>query len=134
MNRTFSKCTLLVSLCCLSIAGLAQTAKDTLPVTLQFDRKNPSLNFAAQEIRRALTDKAIKVVERNLEEAANDGIVIVLTESREAAAKWQVAPLKFNDTQSYAIRARTTVKQRIYVVLGADAPPGLVAFGVATGC
>ena len=121
MNRIFSKYALLVGLCCLSLAGLAQTAKDSLSVTLQFDHRNPSLSFAAQELRRALTDKDIKVVERNLDEAVNDGTVIVLTEARDAAAKWQVAPLKFNDAQSYAIRARITGKRRIYVVLGADA-------------
>lgn len=121
MNRIFSRYILLVGLGCLSLAGQAQTAKDTLLVTLQFERGNPSLSFAAQELRRALTDQAIKVVERNLDEAASSQTVIVLTEERDAAARWQVAPLKFNDAQSYSIRVRGNGKQRTYVVLGVDA-------------
>ena len=111
---------LTVSLCCLTFAGLAQPTKPTDSITLQYDRKIPQLNFAAQEIRRAMTDRAIKLVERNLGEAPNDGTLIVLA-TGEPASKWQVAPMKFNVAQSYSIRSRTAGKQRTYVVLGADA-------------
>ncbi len=121
MKKNFLKSILLVGLCCLSFAGQAQSVKEATSVALQLDRKHPSHSFAAQELRRALNDRAIKVVERNLDEAASEGTVIVLAEARDAAAKWQVAPLKFNEAQSYSIRTRINGKQRIYVALGADA-------------
>ena len=110
---------LLVIVCCLSMSGLAQTKSQS--VTLLYDRKVPQLSFAAQEIRSALTGRAVKLIERNLDETVSEGTVIILAHTGEAATKWQVAPPKFTDAQSYSIRQRATGKQKIYIVLGADA-------------
>ena len=126
MNKTISKCLLAISLGCLALTGLAQVKRgrvNAAQVALHLDRNIPQLAFAAQEIQRALADQSVNVVARNLEDTAPDQTVIVLvagTQTQAAVVQWQVAPLKFNDAQSYAIRVRATGKQRIYAVLGAD--------------
>jgi alpha-glucuronidase len=106
------------------VAASAQPRNTTAKVALHLDRRIPQLAFAAQEIQRALADQSVNVVARNLADAAPDQTVIVLAagaQAQAAVAQWQVAPLKSNDAQSYAIRVRAAGKQRIYVILGADA-------------
>jgi hypothetical protein len=118
---------LLLTLSVFVLTALAQANQGrvaTATVALHLDRKIPQLAFAAQEVQRAFADQSVKVVARNLEDSAPDPTLIVLaagTQVQAAVAQWQVAPLKSNDAQSYAIRVRAAGKQRIYVVLGADA-------------
>ncbi|MDX2031160.1 MAG: alpha-glucuronidase family glycosyl hydrolase [Blastocatellia bacterium] len=127
MNKTISKCLLGMSLGCLALTGLAhanQAPVSAAKVALRLDRRIPQIAFAAQEIQRALADQSVNVIARNFEDAAQDQTVIVLAagaQAQAAVAQWQVAPLNSNDAQSYAIRVRAVEKQRIYIVLGADA-------------
>ncbi|MFN0123999.1 MAG: carbohydrate-binding family 6 protein [Blastocatellia bacterium] len=117
MKTIFLICLLSIGLCCLGMAGLAQSSRRAAPMTgsvrLELDQNIPQLDFAAREIRRALTDVP-----------ARDKTVIVLAAgagARETAAKWQAPALASTEAQAYAIRWRAEGGQSIYVVLGADA-------------
>ncbi len=99
---------------CLLWAQPVKIAESRARLALQYDSKIPQLVFAAQEIEREAQERAV----------ANDVLIVMAAGAgavRDAAAKWQVAPLKYTEAQSYALRQRMKGKQRIYVVLGADA-------------
>ena len=82
---------------CLLWAQPVKIAESRARLALQYDSKIPQLVFAAQEIEREAQERAV----------ANDVLIVMAAGAgavRDAAAKWQVAPLKYTEAQSYALR------------------------------
>jgi len=103
------------------------TAPASGTVVLFCDGQVPQVQFAAGEIRRALTAQGTLLVERSLEQlsqAANAPRFVLAagaSESQRIATLLAVAPPKETSPQSYAVRKRTSGAQTTFAVLGADA-------------
>jgi len=113
----------LLTLVVLNASAAGCLAAQTPPASLYFERGDARVGFAASEIRRALAEQGVSLVERGLQDAgkAAEGTRFVIAagaqQSARLAGELKVAPPASSVPQSYSIRRQGA----IYVVLAADA-------------